>query len=85
MGAYEVYYDIEEGAIREQRLKIIRQLHCWALALEFSMDRDRDSDGDVKQSYSVMATLYLTSMASPLEKLQRTTYSSLNKLTGGDS
>ncbi len=83
-GAYEINYDIEEGAIRDQRLRIMRSLHCWQLAVELIAERTWDSKDGSDIDYSVMATLTLTEAAGPLKQIQRKGYNTYNRQFGGD-
>lgn len=69
-GAYDIFYDFELGAIREQRIKLIKTLHCWEVALEAGVDRDYNSDGDKEYNYSFMATAYLTGLMGPAQQVQ---------------
>ncbi len=61
-GAVEMQYDVEEGYIREKRMKIIRSLHCWEAALEFGQSISRKSDGAKENDNFVMFSLYLTAL-----------------------
>ncbi len=69
-GAYDMYYDFEAGNLREQRIKLIKTLHCWEVAAEFAVEKDYDSDGDKEYNYSVMATAYLTGLLGPAQQAQ---------------
>ena len=57
-GAYDIFYDLEAGFIRTQRLSLKRQLHCWEVAFEASQRTNRDEDGK-NVRYSFIAALYL--------------------------
>ena len=77
-GAYEINYDVEEGAIRDQRLRITHSLHCWQLAVELIAEREWDAKDGSDIDLSVMATLSLTAAAGPMQKVQRQSYSTYN-------
>jgi lipopolysaccharide assembly outer membrane protein LptD (OstA) len=79
-GAYEIYYDFEAGFIREQRVKIVKTLHCWEVALELSQTRQKDSDNDIEYKHSAMITLYLTGLTTPLERVQRSAVNGITNL-----
>ncbi len=58
--AYNVYYDFEAGYIREQRISLKRQIHCWEIALEAAQRTNREGDNDQKESkFSFMGSIYL--------------------------
>ncbi len=79
-GAYDLYYDFELGALREQRVKLIKTLHCWEVAAEFAFERDTDSDGDTEYSYSVMGTAYLTGLLGPAQQVQQSMQQGLGEM-----
>lgn len=84
-GAYEINYDVEEGMIRDQRLRITRSLHCWQLAVEMIAERSWDSTDGTNTDFSVMATLSLTAAGGPMQQIQRKAYKTYNNTFGGGS
>jgi lipopolysaccharide assembly outer membrane protein LptD (OstA) len=84
-GAYEINYDVEEGAIRDQRIRITHSLHCWQLAVELIAERDWDAKDGSDIDYSVMATLTLNELAGPMTQIQHKGYSSYNSRFGDGS
>ncbi len=70
-GAYEIFYDFEAGYIREIRSKLVKTLHCWELALELARTTNRDDNGNKAYKNSIMVTMYLTGMETPLKQISR--------------
>jgi lipopolysaccharide assembly outer membrane protein LptD (OstA) len=83
-GGYEVLYDFEAGYIREIRSKITKTLHCWELALELARTTNRDNDGNKSYKNSIMVTMYLTGMETPLKQVSRQSMPGNNN-SGGTS
>jgi len=79
-GAYDIYYDFEVGGIREQRIKLVKTLHCWEVAAEFAYSRKYNSDGKLKGNYSFMATAYLTGLMGPAQQVQSALKSGMDEL-----
>ena len=69
--AYQVFYDFEQGYIQEIRGKLSRTLHCWELAIELARSTNRDSTGNKEYKDSIMVTMTLTGMDSPLKQVDR--------------
>jgi len=59
---YEIYYDVEAGYFREQRVKLSHTFHCVELALVAAQKQDRDNDGNKETKNSISATLTLTNL-----------------------
>ena len=38
--SYSNYYDIEDGEVRSQTLRIIRDLHCWKISFDYTRSND---------------------------------------------
>ena len=68
---YEFFYDFQAGYLRQQQLRIIKKLHCWEAAIELSQNQQRNDKGDRGHNYTAMMTLTLTSMQTPLKKINR--------------
>ena len=68
---YEFFYDFQAGYIRQQQVKIVKKLHCWEAALEFSQNRRNDSKGETQYNYTAMVTLNLVGMQTPMQKINR--------------
>jgi len=60
--AYEIYYDVEAGFMRQQQIRLTKVFHCWQISLVGVHEIDRDSDGSKDGSFSVYGTLTLTAM-----------------------
>lgn len=69
-GAFDVSYDFELGYIKSARVRLVKTLHCWDLALEAGQERKRNSDGDKEVDYSVSVMLYLNGLTGPLNQMQ---------------
>lgn len=69
--AYQVFYDFEQGYIQEIRGKLTRTLHCWELAIEVARSTNRDSSGNKEYKDSIMVTMNLVGMESPLKQVDR--------------
>ena len=82
-GSYEINYDVEEGAIRDQRLRIWRSLHCWQVAVELIAERSWDAKDGSDIDYSFMVTLALNQASGPMEQIQRRTYKRFTEKDGG--
>ena len=70
-GAYEIFYDFEAGYVREIRSKISKTLHCWELAVELSRSTNKNSSGDKEYKNSIMVTMNLVAMETPLKQVNR--------------
>ena len=70
-GAYEIFYDFEAGYVRDIRAKISKTIHCWELALELSRSTNKDSNGNKEYKDSIMVTMNLTGMDTPLKQVNR--------------
>ena len=71
LAQYEFFYDFQAGFITQQQLRIIKKLHCFEAAIELSQNQQRNADGDKKYNYTAMMTLNLTSMQTPMQKINR--------------
>ncbi len=60
--AYEIYYDVEAGFMRQQQIRLSKTFHCWKVSLVGVQECSRESDGEKDISHSVYATLSLTAM-----------------------
>ncbi|UDQ97629.1 hypothetical protein AAEX28_11525 [Lentisphaerota bacterium WC36G] len=75
LAAYNIYYDFEAGYIREQRLSIKRQIHCWEVAFEAAQRTNRaDSNNDKESKYSFMGSIYLHTSPSYAVKSRETPF-----------
>lgn len=61
---YNIYY----SAFEEAKVKLIRSLHCWELALEYALRQRNDSMGNSMNQNNFMFSLYLT--AAPGVKIE---------------
>ena len=84
-GAYDIFYDFEEGFIREQRVRLIKTLHCWEVAGEFGVEREYNSDGKSEYNYSFGITAYLTGLLGPERQAQRSVVNNLRSLQDDDN
>jgi hypothetical protein len=82
---YEFYYDFQAGFIRQQQLKILKDLHCWQAALELAQNQNRDSEGDKEMNYTAMLTLTLTGLQTPMRTINRQAVNMFTNITQGDS
>ena len=57
-----VYYDIYGNTFNEGRIKLVRQLHCWELGLEYRARQRNDSMGEETWEQSLMFTLTLAAV-----------------------
>jgi lipopolysaccharide assembly outer membrane protein LptD (OstA) len=69
--SYQVFYDFEQGYIREIRGKLSKTMHCWEVAIEVARSTNRDDSGNKEYKNSIMATMTLTGMDSPLKQVDR--------------
>lgn len=69
-GGFELAYDFELGYIKTARVRLVKTLHCWDLALEASQERKRNGDGDKEVDYSFSVMLYLNGLTGPLNQMQ---------------
>ncbi len=58
----EATYDFEAGYIRENRARLIRNLHCWEAAIEVAQRRRKDHQDEKETKNSVLFMLYLTDL-----------------------
>lgn len=84
-GSYDIYYDFEEGTIREQRVRLVKTLHCWEIAGEFMVEKDYDDDGDSSYDYSFMVTAYLTGLLGPAQQAQSAVMQGFSEMQRGGS
>lgn len=70
-GAYEIFYDFEAGCVRDIKAKISKTIHCWELALEVTRSTNKDSNGNKEYKDSIMVTMNLTGMDTPLKQVNR--------------
>ena len=84
-GSYDIYYDFEEGTIREQRVRLVKTLHCWEIAGEFMVEKDYDDDGDSEYDYSFMVTAYLTGLLGPAQQAQSAVMRGFGEMQSGQS
>jgi hypothetical protein len=68
---YELYYDFQAGYLRQQQVRLVKQLHCWEAALELSQNVTRNTDGEKKNNYTAMLTLSLLTGGTPLKRVTR--------------
>ncbi len=78
-GEFEVDYDLEEKMISESKIKLIQNLHCWEVALEYGLKQRNSSTGNKENQHKVMIMFYLT--AAPGVKIQ----AKQNRSTGGET
>ncbi len=69
--AYELFYDFEAGYLREQKVKITRNLHCVEVALEVGRTTSEDSSNNKQYDNSFMITATLVNVDSPLKDVNR--------------
>jgi lipopolysaccharide assembly outer membrane protein LptD (OstA) len=82
---YEFYYDFQAGYIRQQQIRILRDLHCWQAALELASNTQRESDsGDKDTAFTAMLTLTLTDMQTPMKKIHRQTVNMFTNVIQGE-
>lgn len=67
-GVFEVSYNFESKLINDSRIKLIQNLHCWEMALEYRLKQRNSSTGDKENQHNVMLMFYLT--AAPGVKIQ---------------
>jgi hypothetical protein len=77
-GEFEVSYNVTNSMLDESRVKLVQNLHCWEVALEYKMKERDSSMGDKERKHNVMLMLYLT--AAPGIKIQ----AKQGRTTGGD-
>lgn len=58
------YYDIYNNQFTEGRVKLVRQLHCWEVGLEYRARQRNDDMGDNTWEQSLMISLALTALPS---------------------
>ncbi|MBN2640489.1 MAG: LPS-assembly protein LptD [Victivallales bacterium] len=81
--AYEIYYDVEAGLMREQQLRLSKTFHCWKLAVIGVCDTSRGgSDSKKEAKFSVMATMSLTAMPG-MQMGSQTNFESDRSRSGG--
>jgi len=68
---YEFFYDFQAGYMRQQQLRIVKQLHCWEAAIELSQNQKRNALGSKEFNYTAMMTFTLTGMHTPMTKINR--------------
>ena len=51
---YEMFYDFQAGYIRQQQVRILKDLHCWQAALELAANRTRDSDKNIEDNQRLL-------------------------------
>ncbi len=78
-GGFEMSYDFEQGYIKDARIRIVKTLHCWDVAVELAQERSRNDDGDAETDYSVSVMLYLNGLSGPLNRMQE---SAANRVRG---
>ncbi len=78
-GVFEVSYNFEENLINDSKIKIIQNLHCWEMALEYGLKQRESSTGDKENKHNIMIMFYLT--AAPGVKIQ----ARQSRTTGGDN
>ncbi len=83
-GSYDIFYDFEMGMIREQRVRLMKVLHCWTVAAEFAQDVSYDSDGDKDYDYSFFVTAYLNGLYGPTSQAQSQAVAAFRTLQGGN-
>lgn len=59
-GDFSFSYDFEAGYMIEKKFRLIRNLHCWEAAVEFSQKYRRNHWGEKDHKNSVVFMLYLT-------------------------
>jgi hypothetical protein len=67
-GEFGVIYNLNDKILDGGRLKLVQNLHCWEVALEYTLKQRRISTGDKENQHNIMFMLYLT--ASPSIKIQ---------------
>ena len=70
--------------IREQRVRLMKVLHCWTVAAEFAQDVSYDSDGDKDYDYSFFVTAYLNGLYGPTSQAQSQAVAAFRTLQGGN-
>lgn len=78
---YEMFYDFQAGYLRQQQIRLVKQLHCWEAALEMSQNVTRDTDGEKRDNYTAMLTLSLLSGGSPLKRVNRQAVNSFTQIS----
>ncbi len=67
-GEFFTTYNIRDKAFEEARIKLIRTLHCWEVAIEYALRQRLTSSGERSNQNNFMFMMYLT--AAPSGKLQ---------------
>jgi len=78
-GEFEVAYDMEAEMITDSKIKLIQNLHCWEVALEYGLEQRNSSTGDKENKHNIMIMFYLT--AAPGVKIQ----AKQSRSTGGEN
>jgi hypothetical protein len=78
---YEMFYDFQAGYLRQQQIRLVKQLHCWEAALEMSQNVTRDTDGEKRDNYTAMLTLSLLTGGSPLKRVNRQAVNSFTQIS----
>lgn len=68
---YEIFYDVEAGFMREQRVSISRIFHCFQVAVVGAQEIQRGNDNGKETNNSLMVTLTLTSLPGVKSGQQR--------------
>lgn len=79
-GSYDIFYDFEAGFIREQRVRLLKVLHCWTVGAEAGQEISYDSDGDRDYDYSFFVTASLNGLPGPLARTQQSALASFRNL-----
>lgn len=61
-GALEVAYDIESALLRDARVRLTRNFHCWDVSLEAASRERRNYWGGKRRSNEVMLTIGLSAL-----------------------
>lgn len=67
-GEISTTYSITNSAFEEARVKLIRNLHCWEVALEYALRQRKTRSGKDSNQHNFMFMLYLT--AAPSVKIE---------------
>lgn len=69
-GDFDVSYDFEAGYVSEIRVRLVKTLHCWDVALELSQNRSYSGEGDIEYDRAITVMFYLNGLSGPLNRMQ---------------
>lgn len=69
-GDFDMTYDFEAGYISDVRIRLVKTLHCWDVALELSQYRKYSGEGDIEYDRSITVMFYLNGLSGPLNRMQ---------------